>query len=143
MSGCFKASPNFWWVHLVLAEAYAGAERHADAIKEYKVAIEAAPSEPGLHDRHGGSLTGDRRNRISHETVRAGGDTPKAGCRECPELPASPLLSRLDPQEARQDFRVEVELKLAVSLAHEQETNCLRSPQLADPPAEPVNSKLR
>ena len=55
----FKASPTFWRVHQVLAEAYAGAERHAEAITEYKVAIEAAPSEPGLHDRLGEELWKD------------------------------------------------------------------------------------
>ena len=49
----FTASPDSWRVHQVLAEAYQEADRHTDAITEYKMAIAAAPLEPGLHDRLG------------------------------------------------------------------------------------------
>lgn len=52
----FKVSPDFWRVHQVLAEAYQESDRHSDAITEYKMAIKAAPQEPGLHDRLGDEL---------------------------------------------------------------------------------------
>ncbi len=52
----FRANPNHWRVHQVLAESYAEADRDADAIREYRLAIEGAPTEPGLHDRLGTEL---------------------------------------------------------------------------------------
>ncbi len=52
----FTASPDSWRVHQVLAEAYQEADRHTDAITEYKMAVAAAPREPGLHDRLGEEL---------------------------------------------------------------------------------------
>ncbi|MDQ2832910.1 MAG: tetratricopeptide repeat protein [Acidobacteriota bacterium] len=54
--GMFKAGPDFWRVHQVLAEAYQESDRHSDAVTEYKMAIKAAPREPGLHDRLGDEL---------------------------------------------------------------------------------------
>lgn len=57
----FLTSPDNWRVHQVLAESYAEADRDGDAIKEYRLAIKGAPTEPGLHDRLGTELwrTGD------------------------------------------------------------------------------------
>lgn len=52
----FTASPDFWRVHQVLGEAYQEADRHADAITEYRLAVKQAPTEPGLHDRLGDEL---------------------------------------------------------------------------------------
>ncbi len=52
----FTVSPDSWRVHQVLAEAYQEADRHTDAITEYKMAVAAAPQEPGLHDRLGEEL---------------------------------------------------------------------------------------
>ncbi len=49
----FKADPNSWRVHLVLAQANAEADRDADAIAEYLAAIKLAPQEPGLHESLG------------------------------------------------------------------------------------------
>ena len=54
--GIFEASPNNWRVHQVLAEAYQESDRYADAITEFKLAIQGAPTEPGLHDRLGEEL---------------------------------------------------------------------------------------
>lgn len=45
----FKADPNSWRVHQVLAQADAEADRHRDAIAEYEAAIKLVPSQPGLH----------------------------------------------------------------------------------------------
>jgi tetratricopeptide (TPR) repeat protein len=49
----FKADPNSWRVHRVLAQANAEADRHLDAIAEYEAAIKLAPNEPGLHEELG------------------------------------------------------------------------------------------
>src|SRR5262249_2023286 len=49
----FKANPNSWLVHRVLAQANAEAERHVDAIAEYEAAIKLAPTQPGLHEELG------------------------------------------------------------------------------------------
>jgi tetratricopeptide (TPR) repeat protein len=45
----FKLDPRSWRVHQVIAQANAEADRHLDAIVEYKAAIELAPTQPGLH----------------------------------------------------------------------------------------------
>ncbi len=49
----YKADPNSWRVHEVLAQAYAESGRHSEAIAEYKVALERASSHPGLHEELG------------------------------------------------------------------------------------------
>jgi tetratricopeptide (TPR) repeat protein len=49
----FKADPQSWRVHRVLAQANAEAERHVDAIAEYEAAIKLAPTQPGLHEELG------------------------------------------------------------------------------------------
>jgi len=49
----FKANPDSWLVHRVLAQANAEAERHVDAIAEYEAAIKLAPAQPGLHEELG------------------------------------------------------------------------------------------
>jgi tetratricopeptide (TPR) repeat protein len=49
----FKADPNSWRVHQVLAQADAESDRHADAIAEYELAIKLAPQQPGLHEELG------------------------------------------------------------------------------------------
>jgi tetratricopeptide (TPR) repeat protein len=49
----FKADPQSWRVHQVLAQADAESERHTDAIAEYKAAIKLAPRQPGLHEELG------------------------------------------------------------------------------------------
>ena len=49
----FKTDPNSWRVHQVLAQANAEADRHDDAIAEYKAAIDLAPRQPGLHEELG------------------------------------------------------------------------------------------
>lgn len=49
----FKADPKSWRVRQILAEADADAERHMDAIAEYQVAIQLAPTEPRLHEELG------------------------------------------------------------------------------------------
>jgi tetratricopeptide (TPR) repeat protein len=49
----FKADPNSWRVHQVLAQADAESERHTDAIAEYEAAIKLAPQQPGLHEELG------------------------------------------------------------------------------------------
>lgn len=49
----FKVDPQSWRVHRVLAQAYAEAERHMDAITEYEAAIKLAPLQPGLHEELG------------------------------------------------------------------------------------------
>jgi len=46
----FKADPNSWRVHQVLAQADAEADRHDEAIAEYLAAIKLAPNQPGLHE---------------------------------------------------------------------------------------------
>lgn len=52
-SRMFKADPNSWRVHRVIAQANAEAERHVDAIHEYEAAIALAPNQPGLHEELG------------------------------------------------------------------------------------------
>lgn len=49
----FKADPNSWRVHQVLAQASSQAERPMDAIAEYQEAIKLAPTQPGLHEELG------------------------------------------------------------------------------------------
>jgi tetratricopeptide (TPR) repeat protein len=49
----FKADPQSWRVHRVLAQANAEAERYVDAIAEYEAAIKLAPTQPGLHEELG------------------------------------------------------------------------------------------
>jgi tetratricopeptide (TPR) repeat protein len=49
----FKADPQSWLVHRVLAQANAEADRHVDAIAEYEAAIKLAPTQPGLHEELG------------------------------------------------------------------------------------------
>jgi len=49
----FKADPNTWRVHQVLAQADAEADRHEEAIAEYLAAIRLAPNQPGLHEELG------------------------------------------------------------------------------------------
>jgi tetratricopeptide (TPR) repeat protein len=49
----YKANPDSWHVHQVLAQAYAESDRHEEAIAEYQVAIRQAPSQPGLHEELG------------------------------------------------------------------------------------------
>ncbi len=49
----FKTDPNSWRVHQVLAQANAEADRHDDAIAEYRAAIDLAPRQPGLHEELG------------------------------------------------------------------------------------------
>jgi superkiller protein 3 len=49
----YKADPNTWHVHQVLAQAYAESDRHEEAIAEYQAAIRKAPNQPGLHEELG------------------------------------------------------------------------------------------
>ncbi|HUK25458.1 MAG TPA: tetratricopeptide repeat protein [Terriglobales bacterium] len=49
----FKLDPKSWRVHRVMAQAYAEADRHLDAIAEYEAAIKLAPTQPGLHEELG------------------------------------------------------------------------------------------
>ncbi len=49
----YKADPNSWRVHQVLAQAYAESGRHSEAIAEYTVALQRASSHPGLHEELG------------------------------------------------------------------------------------------
>jgi len=49
----FKLSPDSWRVHEVLGQADAEAFRAADAISEFRLAIRAAPHEPGLNEELG------------------------------------------------------------------------------------------
>jgi tetratricopeptide (TPR) repeat protein len=49
----FKADPNSWRVHQVLAQADAESDRDEDAIAEYAAAIKLAPNQPGLHEELG------------------------------------------------------------------------------------------
>lgn len=46
----FAVDPDSYRVHLVLAQADAEADRNEDAIGEYKLAIERAPRNTGLHE---------------------------------------------------------------------------------------------
>jgi tetratricopeptide (TPR) repeat protein len=49
----FKLSPDSWRVHEVLGQADAEAFRADDAINEFRLAIRAAPHEPGLNEELG------------------------------------------------------------------------------------------
>jgi tetratricopeptide (TPR) repeat protein len=49
----FKINTHSWLVHRVMAQADAEADRHADAIAEYEVAIKLAPTQPGLYEELG------------------------------------------------------------------------------------------
>jgi superkiller protein 3 len=49
----YKVDPNSWRVHQVLAQAYAESDRHEEAIAELQVAINKAPTQPGLHEALG------------------------------------------------------------------------------------------
>lgn len=49
----FARHPNAWRIHEVLAQSLDLQERKADAIVEYRRAIEASPNEPGLHEALG------------------------------------------------------------------------------------------
>jgi len=49
----FKSDPKSWRVHQVLAQANAEADRHDEAIAEYRAAIDLAPRQPGLHEELG------------------------------------------------------------------------------------------
>lgn len=52
-SAMFKLGPDSWRVHEVLGQANAEAYRADDAISEYRLAIRAAPQEPGLNEELG------------------------------------------------------------------------------------------
>src|SRR5215469_2360925 len=49
----FKLSPDSWRVHEVLGEADAEAFRTDDAVSEFRLAVRAAPHEPGLNEELG------------------------------------------------------------------------------------------
>lgn len=49
----FKLSPDSWRVHEVLGEADAEAFRTDDAVGEFRLAVRAAPREPGLNEELG------------------------------------------------------------------------------------------
>jgi len=46
----FRADPDSWRVHQVLAQADAEADRHDEAIAEYQAAIKMVPNQPGLRE---------------------------------------------------------------------------------------------
>jgi tetratricopeptide (TPR) repeat protein len=50
-SAMFKLGPDSWRVHEVLGQADAEAYREEDAISEFRLAIRAAPHEPGLNEQ--------------------------------------------------------------------------------------------
>jgi tetratricopeptide (TPR) repeat protein len=52
-SAMFKLAPDSWRVHEVLGQADAEAFRTEEAINEFRLALAAAPSEPGLHEELG------------------------------------------------------------------------------------------
>ena len=52
-SAMFKLAPNSWRVHEVLGQADAEAFRNDDAINEFRLAVGAAPHEPGLNEELG------------------------------------------------------------------------------------------
>jgi tetratricopeptide (TPR) repeat protein len=52
-SAMFKLGPDSWRVHEVLGRADAEAFRADDAISEFRLALRAAPREPGLHEELG------------------------------------------------------------------------------------------
>src|ERR1700685_333098 len=49
----YHADPKSWRVHQVLAQSFREADRVEDAAKEMRLAMEARPSEPGLHQQLG------------------------------------------------------------------------------------------
>ena len=49
----YKADPDSWRVHQVLAQAYSESDRHPEAITEYQAALKKAPNQPGLHEELG------------------------------------------------------------------------------------------
>jgi tetratricopeptide (TPR) repeat protein len=55
-SAMFKLSPDSWRVHEVLGQADAEAFRTDDAIAEFRLALRAAPHEPGLNEELGDAL---------------------------------------------------------------------------------------
>ncbi|MGB8010616.1 MAG: tetratricopeptide repeat protein [Terriglobales bacterium] len=52
-SAMFKLNPDSWRVHEVLGQADAEAFRADDAISEFRLAVRAAPHEPGLNEELG------------------------------------------------------------------------------------------
>ncbi len=46
----FSADPNSWRVHQVLAQSFVEADRDAEAVSEYQLALKLAPQEPGLNE---------------------------------------------------------------------------------------------
>jgi tetratricopeptide (TPR) repeat protein len=52
-STMFKLGPDSWRVHEVLGQADAEAFRNDEAINEFRLAVGAAPREPGLHEELG------------------------------------------------------------------------------------------
>jgi tetratricopeptide (TPR) repeat protein len=52
-SAMFKLGPESWRVHEVLGQADAEAFRNDEAINEFRLAVSAAPHEPGLHEELG------------------------------------------------------------------------------------------
>jgi tetratricopeptide (TPR) repeat protein len=46
----YKADPNSWRVHQVLAQSFSEAERYGDAVRECEQALAQKPGEPGLHE---------------------------------------------------------------------------------------------
>jgi tetratricopeptide (TPR) repeat protein len=52
-SAMFKLGPDSWRVHEVLGQADAEAFRNDDAINEFRLAVGAAPHEPGLNEELG------------------------------------------------------------------------------------------
>ena len=66
----FKADPKSWRVHQILAEANADAERHVDAIAEYRVAISLAPNEPRLYEELGVELRVSGKRQEAEEAFR-------------------------------------------------------------------------
>jgi tetratricopeptide (TPR) repeat protein len=55
-SAMFKLSPDSWRVHEVLGQADAEAFRTDEAIAEFRLALRAAPREPGLNEELGDAL---------------------------------------------------------------------------------------
>ncbi len=55
----FRIDPNSWRVHQVLAQADVEADRNADAIEQYNLAIRSAPPQSGLYEALGSSLWRD------------------------------------------------------------------------------------
>jgi len=67
----YKADPNTWHVHQVLAQAYAESDRHEEAIAEYQAAIRQAPNQPGLHEELGSEyLRADKLDEAEAEFAR-------------------------------------------------------------------------